>query len=66
MATDWEERSDAEYDVEHMSHPRRLAQEQLVSAADGTPMVDVKQTMGGQAQTVKQADGAIVPTTKGQ
>ena len=47
MATDWEERSDVEYDVEHMSHPRRLAQEQLVSAADGTPMVDVKQTMGG-------------------
>ena len=47
MATDWEERSDVEYDVEHMSHPRRLAQEQLVSAADGTPMVVVKQTMGG-------------------
>ena len=46
MATDWEERSDVEYDVKHMSHPRRLAQEQLVSAADGTSMVGVKQAMG--------------------
>ena len=50
MATDWEERSDVEYDVEHMSHPRRLAQEQLVSAADGTSMVGVKQAMGGKSK----------------
>ena len=25
MATDWEERSDIDYDVEHMNQPRRLA-----------------------------------------
>ena len=55
MATDWEERSDVEYDVEHMSHPRRLAQEQLVLAADGTPMVGVKQDMG--ASPKSQASG---------
>ena len=42
MATDWEERSDVEFDVGHMNHPRRLAQEQLISAADGTSMVGVK------------------------
>ena len=50
MATDWEERSDVEYDVEHMNHPRRLAQEQLVSAADGTSMVGVKQALGGKSK----------------
>ena len=50
MATDWEERSDIEYDVEHMNHPRRLAQEQLVSAADGTSMVGVKRAVGGESK----------------
>ena len=50
MATDWEERSDIEYDVEHMNHPRRLAQEQLVSVADGTSMVGVKQAVGGKSK----------------
>ena len=50
MATDWEERLDIEYDVEHMNHPRRLAQEQLVSAADGTSMVGVKQAVGGKSK----------------
>ena len=52
MATDCEERSDIEYGVEHMNlcHPRRLAQEQLVSAADGTSMVGVKQAVGGRSK----------------
>ena len=50
MATGWEERSDIEYDVEHMNHPSRLAQEQLVSAAGGTSMVGVKQAVGGKSK----------------
>ena len=29
-ATNWFERSDAEYDVEHINHPRQLAEDQLV------------------------------------
>ena len=55
MATDWEERSDVEFDVEHMNHPRRLVQDQLVSAADGTSMVGVKQVLG--ASPNSQANG---------
>ena len=52
MATDWEERSDVEFDVDHMNHPRRLTQNQLVSAADGTPMADGdgKQACGGKSK----------------
>ena len=50
MATDWEERSDVEFDVDHMNHPRRLAQNQLVSAGDGTPMVGGKQALGGKSK----------------
>ena len=52
MATDWEERSDVEFDVDHMNHPRRLTQNQLVSAADGTPMADGdgKQAFGGKSK----------------
>ena len=50
MATDWEERSDIEYDAEHMNHHRRLAQEQLVSAAEGTSMVGGKQAVGGRSK----------------
>ena len=34
MATDCEERSDVDYDVEHKNHPRKLAHDQLVSVAD--------------------------------
>ena len=33
-ATNWVERSDAEYDVEHINHPRQLAEDQLVAIAD--------------------------------
>ena len=33
-----------------MNHPRRLAQEQLVSAADGTSMVGGKQAEGGKSK----------------
>ena len=47
--TNWSERSDAEYDVEYIIHPRKLAEDQLVAIADnalapsdkkkhGTPM----------------------------
>ena len=50
METDWEERSDVEFDIDHMNHPRRLTQNQLVSAADGTPMVDGKQALGGKSK----------------
>ena len=52
MATDWEERSDVDFDVDHMNHPRRLTQNQLVSAADGTPMADGdgKQASGGKSK----------------
>ena len=52
MATDWEERSDVEFDVDHMNHPRRLTQNQLVSAADGSPMADGdgKQAFGGKSK----------------
>ena len=32
--TNWSERSDAEYDVEHINHPRKLAEDQLVAIAD--------------------------------
>ena len=36
-ATNWGERSDAEYDVEHINHPRKLAEDQLVAFADNGP-----------------------------
>ena len=45
-----------------MNHPRRLAQEQLVSAADETSMVGVKKAVGG-VKTAEQTDGALVSTT---
>ena len=56
MATDWEERSDIDYDVEHMNHPRRLAHEQLVSVADGTPTPTdgVQQAVGGNSKRPSQ------------
>ena len=48
MATDWEERSDVDYDVKHINHPRKLAQDQLVSVADRNPApaVGPKQSVG--------------------
>ena len=33
MATDWLDRSDVDYDIEHINHPRKLAGDQLVSVA---------------------------------
>ena len=36
-ATNWAETSDAEYDVEHINHPRKLAEDQLVAIADKGP-----------------------------
>ena len=36
-ATNWAETSDAEYDVEHISHPRKLAEDQLVAIDDKGP-----------------------------
>ena len=33
-ATDWEDRSDVDYDVEHINHPKKLAGDHLVSVAD--------------------------------
>ena len=56
MATDLEERSDIDYDVEHMNHPRRLAHEQLVSVADGnpTPTGGVQQAVGGKSKRPSQ------------
>ena len=37
MATDWEECSNIDYDVNHMNHPKKLAQDQLVSVDNQTP-----------------------------
>ena len=36
-ATNWGERSDAEYDVEHINHPRKFAEDQLLAIADNGP-----------------------------
>ena len=48
MATDWEERSDIDYDMEHINYPRKLVQEQLVSVADrtSTPAGGLKHAVG--------------------
>ena len=47
MATDWEERSEIDYDAEHMNHPRRRTEEQLVSVMDwtSTPAGGLKHTV---------------------
>ena len=37
-ATNGSETSDAEYDVEHINHPRKLAEDQLVAIADNGPV----------------------------
>ena len=48
MATDWVDRSVVDYDVEHINHPRRLANYQLVSVADrgSAPVVGSKCSVG--------------------
>ena len=48
MATDWEDRSDVGYDVFHINHPRRRANDQLVSVADrgSAPVVGLKCSVG--------------------
>ena len=61
MATKWEDRSDVDYDVEHINHPRKLAEDQLVSIADrGSALVAASKTSEGvktrqsEAQTPKR------------
>ena len=48
MDIDWGERSDVDYDVEHINLPRKLAQVQLVSVADrnSAPAVGPKHSVG--------------------
>ena len=48
MATDWENRADVDYDVEHINHPGKLASDQLVSVADrgSAPVVGSKCSVG--------------------
>ena len=48
MATDWEDRSDVDFDVEHINHPRKLANDQLVSVADrgSAPVVRSRYSVG--------------------
>ena len=48
IATDWEDRSDVDYDVEHINHPRKIAGDQLVSVADrrSAPMVGSRYSVG--------------------
>ena len=60
MATDWEDRLDVDYDVEHINHPRKLAGDQLVSVADrgSAPVASSKNSVGvktreSKAQTPK-------------
>ena len=52
MATDWEERSDVDYDVEHINHPRKLAEDQLVWVAE---------CRCSNVKSPTQADRAFVP-----
>ena len=48
MATVWQDRSDVDYDVEHINHPRKLAGDQLVSVADrgSAPVFGSKYSVG--------------------
>ena len=48
MSTDWEDRSDIDYDVEHINHPRKLAGDQLVSVPDrgSAPVVESRNSVG--------------------
>ena len=56
MATDWEDRSDVDYDVEHINHPRSRANDQLVSVSvadrGSAPVVGFKCSVGVKLRNV--------------
>ena len=60
--TNWEDRSDADYDVEHINHPRKLVEDPLVSIADmGTAPADATKN----SRREKNTDGTLVRTADG-
>ena len=65
--TNWEDRSDADYDVEHINHPRKLVEDPLVSIADmGSAPADATKNSRKEKNTdetlVRTADGILVRT----